>query len=67
MDHVAVQITKLIIGAVVALGCLATVVVLAINGKLDPELAMLLVGGVVVGGGASVHGALKTPTKPPTE
>lgn len=64
MDSVAFQITKLIVGLVLALACLAFLAVLMLNDKpVEPQLALMLIGGIVVGGGGAVHGAFKTPTK----
>lgn len=57
---IAVQITKIIVGAVVALGCLAVIV---LRRDLDLETTYLLAGVAAASVGTSIHGAYKTPPK----
>ena len=60
-----VQLVKLIVGGVIALGALAAFTLLALHDKVDLATAAPLLGAVVGGGVLSGHGALKMPVDAP--
>lgn len=60
----ALQLAKLCIGAVIAVGCLLLIAFQKKLGvDLDGDTTVALVSVVLLAGGVAGHGALKTPTK----
>lgn len=55
----AVQLTKLVIGGIVALAGLVAFTVLALHDKVDLSTAAPLIGAILGGGVLGGHGALK--------